>query len=156
MLFRSLGVGFGSEQAGGDDVFTQPPDLLRIVGAEAACAQALGQAGIALSDVDFAEVYDCFSISCLIQLEELGFCKRGEGAAFIRERGIGIGGGLPVNTHGGLLSHSYLLGVEHVLEAVRQLRRDAGAAQVKDADIGLVGLWSTPDYGVLLLGRDRA
>ncbi len=151
-----LGVGFGSEQAGGDDVFTQPPDLLRIVGAEAACAQALGQAGIALSDVDFAEVYDCFSISCLIQLEELGFCKRGEGAAFIRERGIGIGGGLPVNTHGGLLSHSYLLGVEHVLEAVRQLRRDAGAAQVKDADIGLVGLWSTPDYGVLLLGRDRA
>ncbi len=149
-----LGTGFGSEAAGGDDVFTQPADLLRITGARSACAEALRQADIALGDVDFAEVYDCFSISCLMQIEELGFCKRGEGAAFVRERGIGIDGGLPVNTHGGLLSHSYLLGVEHVLEAVRQLRRDAGAAQVADANIGLVGLWSTPDYGVLLLGRD--
>ena len=150
-----LGVGFGSERSGGDDVFTQPADLLRITGAQAACGRALQQAGLQLSDVDFAEVYDCFSISVLIQLEELGFCKRGESAAFVRERGIGINSGLPVNTHGGLLSHSYLLGVEHVVEAVRQLRGDAGEAQVKGAQIGLVGNWSTPDYGVLLLGRDR-
>ena len=151
-----LGTGFGSESAGGDDVFTQPHALLRIAGAKTACAQALHQAGIAITDVDFAQIYDCFSISCLIQLEELGFCPRGEAAAFIRERGIGIEGGLPVNTHGGLLSHSYLLGVEHVLEAVRQLRRAAGPAQVGNANVGLVGLWSTPDYGVLILGRDGA
>ena len=152
---KVLGVAFGSESSGGDDVFTQPADLLRIAGAEAACAQALNQAGMTRAEIDFAEVYDCFSISVLIQLEELGFCKRGESAAFIRENGIGIDGRLPVNTHGGLLSHSYLLGVEHVLEAVRQLRGEAGLAQVRNANVGLVGLWSTPDYGVLLLGRDR-
>jgi acetyl-CoA acetyltransferase len=151
-----LGVGFGSEPAGGDDVFTQPPDLLRIHGAQSAASQALAEAGRSIADIDFAQIYDCFSISCLMQIEELGFCKRGEAAAFIREKGIGIHGGLPVNTHGGLLSHSYLLGVEHIVEAVRQLRGAAGPAQVSEARTGLVGLWSTPDYGVLLLGRDAS
>ena len=80
---------------------------------------------------------------------------RGEGAAFIREMGMGIEGKFPINTHGGLLSHSYLLGVEHVIEAVRQLRGTAGEAQVAGARIGLVGGLSNPDYGVLLLGRDE-
>lgn len=151
---RVLGAGFGSEPVSGDDCFTQPGGMMRIPGARLATERALRKAGVTLADVDFAELYDCFTISCLLQLEDIGFCKRGEGAAFIRETGIGIGGGLPVNTHGGLLSHSYLLGVEHVLEAVRQLRRDAGPAQVRDAEIGLVGGLSNPDYGVLILGRD--
>lgn len=151
---RVLGTGFGSEPVNGDDAFTQPGGMMRIPGAKAAAARALGQAGLTHADIDFAEIYDCFSISCLLQIEEVGFCKRGEGAAFIREKGIGIDGGLPVNTHGGLLSHSYLLGVEHVVEAVRQLRGESGKAQVKDARVGLVGGLSNPDYGVLLLGRD--
>ena len=150
---RVLGVGFGSEPVTGDDVFTQAGGFARIPGAKAAAERALGQAGIGIGDVDFAEVYDCFTMSCLLQIEDVGFCRRGEGAAFIREKGIGIGGGLPVNTHGGLLSHSYLLGVEHVIEAVRQLRGDAGPAQVRDAEIGLVGGLSNPDYGVLILGK---
>lgn len=127
---------------------------MRIPGAKAAAGRALGQAGLTHADIDFAEIYDCFSISCLLQIEEAGFCKRGEGAAFIREKGIGIDGGFPVNTHGGLLSHSYLLGVEHVIEAVRQLRGESGKAQVKDARVGFVGGLSNPDYGVLLLGKD--
>jgi acetyl-CoA acetyltransferase len=152
---RVLGAGFGSEPITGDDVFTQDPGATRIPGARIATGKALRQAGITLADVDFAEVYDCFTLSCLMQIEEIGFCKRGEGAAFIREKGIGIGGGLPVNTHGGLLSHSYLLGVEHVVEAVRQLRGEAGPAQVEGAEIGLVGGLSNPDYGVMILGRDH-
>jgi acetyl-CoA acetyltransferase len=151
---RVLGTGFGSEPITGDDVFTQPAGMMRIPGARAATERALAQAGVTLDDVDFAEVYDCFTISCLLQIEEIGFCKRGEGAAFIRDKGMGVGGGLPINTHGGLLSHSYLLGVEHVVEAVRQLRGEAGAGQVHDARVGLVGGLSNPDYGVLLLGRD--
>lgn len=151
---RVLGTGFGSEPVNGDDAFTQPGGMMRIPGAKAAAGRALGQAGLTHADIDFAEIYDCFSISCLLQIEEAGFCKRGEGAAFIREKGIGIDGGFPVNTHGGLLSHSYLLGVEHVIEAVRQLRGESGKAQVKDARVGLVGGLSNPDYGVLLLGRD--
>ena len=151
---RVLGTGFGSEPVNGDDAFTQPGGMMRIPGAKAAAERALGQAGLTHADIDFAELYDCFSISCLLQVEEVGFCKRGEGAAFIHEKGIGIDGGLPINTHGGLLSHSYLLGVEHVIEAVRQLRGESGKAQVKDARVGLVGGLSNPDYGVLVLGKD--
>ena len=151
---RVLGTGFGSEPISGDDAFTQPGGFLNIPGGRKAAERALADANITLGDVDFAELYDCFTISCLLQLEAIGFCGRGEGPAFIREKGIGIDGGLPINTHGGLLSHSYLLGVEHVLEAVRQLRGQAGAGQVANADIGLVGGLSNPDYGVLLLGKD--
>lgn len=152
---RVLGTAFGSEPITGDDVFTQPGGMMRIPGARIATEKALKQAGVALDDVDFAEIYDCFTMSCLLQLEDIGFCKRGEGAHFIREKGIGITGKLPVNTHGGLLSHSYLLGVEHVIEAVRQLRGEAGRAQVGGAEIGLVGGLSNPDYGVMILGRDH-
>jgi acetyl-CoA acetyltransferase len=151
---RVMGAAFGSEPVSGDDVFTQAGGFMRIPGARIAASRALVQAGIVIDDVDFAELYDCFTISCLLQIEDIGFCKRGEGPAFIREKGIGIGGKLPVNTHGGLLSHSYLLGVEHVVEAVRQLRGEAGAAQVREAEIGLVGGLSNPDYGVLVLGKD--
>ena len=151
---RVLGTGFGSEPITGDDVFTQPAGMARIPGAKAASERAFGEAGLALGDVDFAELYDCFTISCLMQVEALGFCERGEGGAFIREMGMGIEGKLPINTHGGLLSHSYRLGVEHVVEAVRQLRGTAGEAQVAGARVGLVGGLSNPDYGALLLGRD--
>ena len=152
---RVLASTFASEPYSGDDIFTQQDEIFRVTGARVACERALREAGITLADVDFAELYDCFTISCLMQIEDLGFCKRGEAPSFVRDTGIGIDGGLPINTHGGLLSHSYLLGVEHVIEAVRQLRGAAGAAQVRDAEIGLVGGWSIPDYGVLLLGRDR-
>ena len=151
---RVLGTGFGSEPVNGDDAFTQPGGMMRLPGAKVAAERALRQAGLTHADIDFAELYDCFTMSCLLQIEEIGFCERGEAAAFIREKGMGIDGGLPINTHGGLLSHSYLLGVEHVIEAVRQLRGDSGKAQVKDARVGLVGGLSNPDYGVLLLGKD--
>jgi acetyl-CoA acetyltransferase len=87
-----------------------------------------------------------------LQIEELGFCGRGEAAGFIRDMGITTTGRLPVNTHGGLLAHSYLLGVEHVVEAVRQLRGEAGAAQVAGAQVGMVSGLSMPDFGVLILG----
>ncbi len=147
------GVGFASVPVSGDDVFTQPAPLLLTPAAAVASRQARERAGVAIGDVDFTEIYDCFSISCLMQIEDLGFCAKGEGAAFIRERGITIDGDLPVNTHGGLLSYSYRLGIEHMVEAVRQLRGESGAAQVTNARIGLVGGFSPPDYGVAVLGR---
>lgn len=150
---RVLGSGYASEPISGDDIFTQRAELLRIPGAATATRRALEQAGITHDDVDFAEIYDCFTISCLMQIEGMGFCKPGEGGAFVRERGITVDGGFPVNTHGGMLGYSYLLGAEHVIEAVRQIRGEAGAAQVPGAEIGLVTGLSVPDYGVLLLGR---
>lgn len=151
---RVLGGALRSCPVAADNIFTQLDELDAIPAAHAAAQAALGEAGIGLGDVDFAEVYDCFSISCLLQIEDLGFCGKGEAQDFILENGITTTGRLPVNTHGGLLAHSYLLGAEHVVEAVRQLRGDAGGGQVADAGIGLVSGLSMPEHGVLLLARD--
>ncbi|HSQ04451.1 MAG TPA: thiolase family protein, partial [Burkholderiales bacterium] len=103
--------------------------------------KAFEMAGLTPADIDVAELYDCFTITVIIELEDLGFCKKGEGGAFVQGGRIALGGELPVTTHGGLLSavHSGLPGgLFHVLEAVRQVRHDAGARQVKDANIALV------------------
>jgi acetyl-CoA acetyltransferase len=115
--------------------------------------RALQMAGIGIDAVQFAEVYDCFTITCLLQLESVGFCKRGEGGAFVEDGRTGPGGELPVNTHGGLLSHGYLLGVAHIIEAVHQLRGHAGERQVTDAQVGLVSGWGMREHTTLVLTR---
>lgn len=94
-------------------------------------------AGIGPKDVDVAEIYDCFTYSVLMQLEGFGFCAEGEGGPFVEAGHIAKGGSLPINTHGGLLSEAYIHGFNHVLEAVRQLRGEGGATQVKDARIAM-------------------
>jgi len=94
-------------------------------------------AGVGPDDVDVAEIYDCFTYSIIMQLEGFGFCKEGEGGPFVETGAIRRNGKLPVNTHGGLLSEAYIHGFNHVVEAVRQLRGEAGPLQVKDAEIAL-------------------
>ena len=94
-------------------------------------------AGIGPKDVDVAEIYDCFTYSILMQLEGLGFCKEGEGGPFVQGGRIAKGGELPLNTAGGLLSEGYIHGLNHVIEAVQQLRGDAGPRQVPGAEICL-------------------
>jgi acetyl-CoA acetyltransferase len=92
-------------------------------------------AGIALKDVDALFTYDAFSILPWIALERWGFCKPGEAAAFTQDSRIEIGGELPMNTNGGLLSEGHIMGWNHQVEIVRQLRGECGARQVKDAEI---------------------
>ena len=100
--------------------------------------KALGGAGLTPADVDVALLYDCFTIVVLLQLEDYGFCKKGESAAFVEGGRIGPGGSLPVNPSGGLLAEAYGGGMLHVIEAVRQLRGDAGERQLPDAEVALV------------------
>jgi acetyl-CoA acetyltransferase len=94
-------------------------------------------AGLGPSDVDVAEIYDCFTYSVLMQLEGLGFCAEGEGGPFVASGALRRDGALPTNTHGGLLSEAYIHGFNHVYEAVEQLRGTAGARQVAGARVAL-------------------
>lgn len=90
-------------------------------------------AGVAPKDIDALFTYDAFSILAWIALERFGFCKPGEAAAFTQGGRIEVGGDLPMNTNGGLLSEAHIMGWNHQVEIVRQLRGECGPRQVKDA-----------------------
>lgn len=101
---------------------------------------AFDMAGVTPADIDVVEVYDAFTINTILFLEDLGFCAKGEGGAFVRDGAIAPGGRLPVNTNGGGLScvHPGMYGSFIMIEAVRQLRGDTGDRQVKDANLAVV------------------
>lgn len=110
-------------------------------GAEHSGRMAYGMAGLGPDDIDVAMLYDCFTIVPIIELEELGFCGRGEGGAFFADGSAAIGGKLPVNTHGGMLSHAHagaVGGLMGIVEAVRQLRGGLGERQARGAEVALV------------------
>jgi acetyl-CoA acetyltransferase len=95
------------------------------------------RAGLGPSDIDVAQIYDCFTIAVLVQLEDFGFCPKGEGGAFVASGAIDLGGEIPVNTSGGNLSEGYIHGMNHVLEGVRQIRGES-CSQVPGAEVALV------------------
>jgi acetyl-CoA acetyltransferase len=137
---------------------SQMPDIT--VTAAAQCGPlALQRAGVTVADVDVLEVYDSFTITVLLSLEDLGFCPKGEGGRFVEGGRLRWDGALPTNTDGGGLSacHPGMRGMFLIVEGVRQLRGEGTAKQVPDVEIALVhgtgGMLSTG--ATLVLGKDR-
>jgi acetyl-CoA acetyltransferase len=114
------------------------PDLT-VTGAVESGARAYAQAGVHARDIDVLQVYDAFTINTILFLEDLGFCAKGEGGAFVESGAIAPGGSLPVNTSGGGLSycHPGMFGLFTLVESVRQLRGECGARQVANAELAL-------------------
>ena len=119
---------------------------------------AFARAGLKPADVDVAQLYDSFTITVVLTVEDLGFCAKGEGGAFVEDGGLGLGGRLPTNTDGGGLSacHPGMRGMFLIVEAVRQLRGECGETQVPGAGVavahGTGGMLSTG--ATLLLGKE--
>jgi acetyl-CoA acetyltransferase len=142
--------GMAQGHLGGD-----PSDTLSS-GAVLTREPALAMAGIGLGEVDVVELYDCYTFTVLVTLEDYGFCPKGEGGPFVAEHLTGPGGRLAVNTGGGQLSSFYMWGMTPVSEAIVQLRGEGGRRQVPAHDVALVsgngGVLST--HATLVLARE--
>ena len=141
-------LGMGQGHPGGD------PDETITSGAPLAKRTAFAMAGVGPRDLDVLALYDCYTVTVLITLEDYGFCAKGEGGPFAQEHHTGPGGTLAVNTGGGQLSSFYMWGMTPVSGAVIQLRGEGGARQVPRHDVALVsgngGVLST--HSTLVLG----
>jgi acetyl-CoA acetyltransferase len=120
--------------------------------------RAFQMAGVTHADIDVVEVYDSFTYTALVTIEELGFCEKGEGGPFLANQRTAPGGDFPMNTNGGGLSYTHpgMYGMFVLIEAVRQLRGECGERQVPDARVALVnGTGGTLSAtGTLILGAD--
>jgi acetyl-CoA acetyltransferase len=146
----------GTGEAHTHRMISQMPDLTETA-AKLSGRLAFERAGVTHKDIDVAEIYDSFTITVLLTLESLGFCKKGEGGAFVSNQRTAPGGDFPMNTQGGALSYTHpgMFGIFTVIEAVRQLRGECGPRQVKDAELALAngtgGVLSST--GTIILGR---
>ncbi len=146
------GVGEGISHTGGhwsqQPAFTSTPQVF-------SAPAAFGMAGLTVADVDVLTVYDPFTVVAMMQIEDMGFCRKGEAGPFVEGETLWFDrGALPCNTHGGLLSHAYVLGIAHVVEIVKQLRGTA-PAQVADCEVAAYGGYTGQHASTLVLTGDR-
>ncbi|MFA7554851.1 MAG: thiolase family protein [Spongiibacteraceae bacterium] len=135
------------------DFYTQSPWLPDLPAARRSSGKAFAAAGLRPEDIDAYQLYDCFSIAVIMQLEALGVCVPGQGRELCASGALHFNGSVPVNTHGGLLGHGYLLGAGHVVEAIRQLRHEAIGRQVENAQTVFVGAGPGRQYSSLIFRR---
>jgi acetyl-CoA acetyltransferase len=146
------GVGEGYSASGThwaqQRAFTSTPQVFSAPG-------AFAMADLGPADVDVLTLYDPFTVVSLMQIEDMGFCPKGEAGRFVQGTTLHHDGGrLPFNTHGGLLSHAYVLGIAHVVECVKQLRGNA-PAQVPDCEVAVYGGYTGHMASTLVLTQDR-
>lgn len=130
------------------DDLTNRPDFLTI-GLDDAAAEVWNRTGLGPGDMDAAMIYDCFTFEVIHQLEAAGFAPQGYGGEFVARGSTRLGGKLPVNTHGGLLAEGHLSGLNHVIEAARQLRGECGQRQVPGCKLIAVTGWGDLGDGAL-------
>ncbi|SMC79712.1 thiolase domain-containing protein [Papillibacter cinnamivorans] len=149
----------GSGHAGDTVTLYTKKCITSFEAAKSAAKQAYDQAGLKPADIDLAEVHDCFTITQIINLEDLGFAEPGHGADLVAEGATALHGSRPINTSGGLKAKGHPIGatgISQMYEIVTQLRGDAGARQVKKADIGLThNLGGTAATGLVHIFRGQ-
>jgi acetyl-CoA acetyltransferase len=149
-VVRGVGEGIsGSGQHWSQQrAFTSTPQVF-------SAPSAFAMAGLSPADIDVLSLYDPFTVVALMQIEDMGFCGKGEGGSFVEGESLWFDRGrLPYNTHGGLLSHAYVLGIAHVVEIVKQLRGTA-SAQVGDCEVAVYGGYTGQHASTLVLTKDR-
>jgi acetyl-CoA acetyltransferase len=119
-------------------LFDRDPNFGLVTGAARSGPAALAMAGVSIDDVQVAELYDCYTYTVVVSLEDYGFCAKGDGGAFVSSGAIGPAGGLKLNTGGGQLSSYYMWGMTPLSEAVIQVRGQGGGRQVHPHDLALV------------------
>jgi acetyl-CoA acetyltransferase len=130
----------GSGHAGDALTLAGKQSITSFAATKYAARQAYEQAGLTPKDIDFAEVHDCFTITQIINIEDLGFAPAGKGGDLVAEGGIALEGSKPINPSGGLKAKGHPIGatgISQIYEVVTQLRGNAGARQLKKADIGM-------------------
>ncbi len=145
-------------RAGGQGIYHYGLPAITEAAGRHVAPRLFGMAGLRPSDVDVAGIYDCFTFVVLLQLEDFGFCKKGEGGCFAEGGRLAVGGELPCNTAGGQLSEAYTHGMNNLMEVVRQLRGEyaGGERQVAHAEVGLCTGWGGPEVASGLLLGDGA
>lgn len=129
-------LGLGQASPGGNGRADHEPGIY--TGAKQSGEIALRMAGVTLQDIDICELYDCYTYTVLVTLEDYGFCAKGEGGAFVEDGKLGPGGSLPTNTGGGELSAYYMWGFTPLSEGIVQARGQGGERQVEKNDLVLV------------------
>ena len=150
---RVLVSGIAEGHPDSPSAITQRPDMTRL-GIAKGAPRAFAMAGVTPADIQVADIYDRFIGVGLCRIEDMGFCVKGDGGAFVQGGALKLGGRLPVNTHGGLLSQAHMLGLNHVVELVRQLRHQADRRQVPGVQLGLAtGYGDLGDGAIAIMRR---